>query len=424
MRIGIIGCGTVGTGVVELLKENSDLIYRRTGKHIDIAYVADRNVERVKSLGIEKVYDDGFKALDNEDVDLVVELIGGITAAKSVTLKAIERGMDVVTANKALLADSGEEIFRKAAERNVCIKFGASVGGGIPLIRSLVRGLVANRIERIVGIINGTANYVLSSMASDGIAFDGALERAKQLGYAESDPSLDINGFDSAHKIAILSCLSYCTWINTKNVYVKGIKDVSLLDVKLAHEFRYRIKLLAIAEVINGELSIRVHPTMIPENHILSNVDGNFNACLVKGDFVGETVYYGKGAGQKPTASAVVSDIVDIALGDRFSIPRCLIDNTEKLKIKEIGDFSSNFYLRFTAVDKPGVLARISEVLGRYNISIKMALQRNMDVNGGVPIVMTTHLARQRDIRRAILEIDDLDVILKPTFSCMIEELE
>jgi homoserine dehydrogenase len=423
-KVGIVGCGTVGGGVVKLLLENGSVIERRIGKKVEIAFVADKEVEKVKRLGIpeEKIFDDGFKAL-SKTCDVVVELIGGTTIAKEIILKAIEKGRHVVTANKALLAESGEELFKKARERGVSLKFEASVGGGIPVIKALREGLSGNRIKRIYGIINGTANYILSEMTEKGINFETALKKAQELGYAEADPTLDVEGYDAAHKIAILSTLSFGRWVKTENVFVRGIREITPLDLKLAAEFGYRVKLLAISKVVDGKLEVRVHPTMIPQEHILSNVNGVFNACLIEGDFVGETLYYGMGAGERPTASAVVADIVDIAMGNTYDVPEELFSDAEKLEIKEPDDFISSFYLRFTAVDRPGVLAKISKVLGDYGISIKMALQKSINVNGGVPVVMTTHPALKRKVQEAIRKIDSFDVILSPTFVCMIEEL-
>jgi len=425
-KVGIAGCGTVGSGVVKLLLENGKLISERIGQEIEISFVADLEPQKVERLGVPrgKIYEDVFKALEETDYDVVVELIGGTGVAKRVIERALRKGKAVVTANKALLADFGEELFKLARETGAPLKYEASVGGGIPVIKALREGLIGNRIESIYGIINGTANYILTQMSQKGISFEEALKRAQELGYAEADPILDIEGFDAAHKIAVLSTIAFCRWVKTDGVFVKGIREITPLDIEIAREeFGYSVKLLAIAKERDGGLEVRVHPTMIPEEHILSSVNGVFNACLIKGDFVGETLYYGKGAGEKPTASAVVSDIVDVALGNTFSIPECLFNSGEKLRLKEPDEFISSFYLRFTAVDRPGVLAKIAQILGKYQISIKMALQKSMAFNGGVPVVMTTHPARKREIDTAVSEIDKLDVILKPTFVCMIEEL-
>jgi len=425
-RVGIVGCGTVGSGVVELLLENRETIESRIGRKIKIAFVADRDTEKPKKLGIpdEKIFSDAFKALDVE-CDAVVELVGGTTFAKEIVKTAIKRKRHVVTANKALLADYGEEIFKLARENGVSVKFEASVGGGIPVIKAVREGLVGNRIKAIYGIINGTANFILTEMSQRGISFEEALREAQEKGYAEADPSLDVDGYDAAHKIAILSSIAFCRWIRTEDVFVDGIRDLTPLDVEIAkEEFGYAVKLLAISKVSGGEVEVRVHPTMIPEGNILSSVNDVFNACLVEGDFVGRTLYYGKGAGRRPTASAVVSDIVDLALGNTFSVPECLFKENREIKLKKPNEFVSSFYLRFTAVDRPGVLARIAEILGRENISIKSALQKNIEFNGGVPIVMTTHPAKKSQIERAVEEIDRMDVIVKPTFVCMVEELQ
>ncbi len=423
-KVGIAGCGTVGSGVVKLLSENFKLIKERTGKEIEIAFVADLDRDRVLSLGVkpEKFFNDALKAVKEVECDAVVELIGGTGVAKEVIREALKRKRHVITANKALLASSGEELFKLAKENKVSLKYEASVGGGIPVIKALREGLIGNRIERIYGIINGTANFILTQMSQKGLSFDEALKVAQEKGYAEADPTLDVEGIDAAHKIAILSSLAFCRWVKTEDVYVKGIRELTPLDIEIAREeFGYSVKLLAIAKEVEGALEVRVHPTMVPEENILSSVNGVFNACLIKGDFVGETLYYGEGAGSEPTASAVVSDIVDVAVGNTFFAPECLFKGSP-LSIREPDQFTSSFYLRFTAVDRPGVLAKIAQILGKYEISIKMALQKGVAFNGGVPVVMTTHPARKREINLAVKEIDQLDVILKPTFVCMIEE--
>ncbi|WP_457679356.1 homoserine dehydrogenase [Thermovibrio sp.] len=425
-KVGIAGCGTVGSGVVKLLLENRELLKERTGREIEIAFVADLNTQKVVSLGVpkEKVFDDAVKAVRKVECDAVVELIGGTKVARLVIEEALKRKRHVITANKALLAEVGRELFTLARKMGVSLKYEASVGGGIPVIKALREGLVGNKVERIYGIINGTANFILSQMSQKGLSFKEALKIAQEKGYAEADPTLDVEGVDAAHKIAILASLAYCTWVRGKEVYTKGIKELTPLDIEVAkEEFGYCVKLLAIAKIVEGALEVRVHPTMIPEEHILSDVNGVFNACLIEGDFVGETLYYGMGAGERPTASAVVSDITDVAVGNLFSIPECLFKGKEKFPLRKPDQFSSSFYLRFTAVDKPGVLAQIAEILGRNGISIKMALQRSIEFNGGVPVIMTTHCAQKSQIDEAIAEIDGLPVILKPTFVCPIEEI-
>jgi len=422
-RVGIVGCGTVGSGVFRLLRENGDVIESRIGKRVEVLKVADKDVDKAISAGVPRsILTDSWLEVVNSDVDVVVELIGGKGVARDVILESIRRGKHVVTANKALLADFGEEIFSAARGKGVSVGFEASVGGGIPVVKALMEGLAGNRILRILGIINGTANFILTKMTEEHVDFESALEMARELGYAEADPSLDVDGIDTAHKIAILSSLGFCRWIRTDNVYVKGIREITPLDIDFAREFGYRIKLLAIAKISNGSLEVRVHPTMLPEDHILSRIEGVYNALLIEGDFVGSTLYYGKGAGMKPTASAVVSDICDIALNQKRGVPECLFGGNVEVRLKAPEEFLSSFYMRFTAQDRPGVLASISSILGKYNISIKMALQKSIDVNGGVPIVMTTHPALKSTIVKAVSELDRLDVILKPTFVCMIEE--
>jgi len=427
-RVGIVGCGTVGGGVVHLLTRNAALIRRRVGREIEIAFVADLARERVIrefNLPPDRVFGDGLRAIEEVECDAVVELVGGTGIAKRVVEEALKRGRHVITANKALLADFGEELFALAKKSGVSLKFEASVGGGIPVIKALREGLIGNRIEKIFGIINGTANFILTKMEEEGLSFEEALKIAQREGYAEADPGLDVDGYDAAHKIAILSSLAFCRWIRTDNVFISGIRELTPLDIEIAREeFGYKVKLLAIAKEEGGELEVRVHPTMIPEEHILSSVNGVFNACLIEGDFVGETLYYGMGAGREPTASAVVSDIVDVALGNTYDIPKCLKEeNGKSLPLKRPDEFTSSFYLRFTAVDKPGVLAKIAAILGKHRISIKMALQKGQSREGSVPVVMTTHPAKKRDVDAAIKEIDSLEVILKPTFVCMIEEI-
>ena len=423
VKVGVVGCGTVGSGVVEILLKNGNLIEKRTGKRIELSLVADRDVEKVRKLGVaeEIIVDDGFKVVDS-DVDVVVELIGGVTVAKEIVLRALKSGKHVVSANKALFASYGKELFEEAKKNGVSIRFEASVGGGIPVIKALNEGLVANRIEKILGIINGTANFILTEMTENLLPFKAALQIAKDRGYAEADPSFDIDGIDAAHKIAILSSIACGRWITVDDVYIKGIRDITPFDIEFANEFGYRIKLLAVAKFENGVVEVRVHPAFLPKSHILSSVDGVFNACLIEGDFVGPTLYYGMGAGKEPTASAVVADIADIASLRGSSVPAQLLYQESQVSIKNPEDFVSSFYLRFTAVDKPGVLSKISGILAKYGISIKMAFQKNVGFNGGVPVVMTTHEATFETVRKAVDEIDRLDVILNPTFLCMIEE--
>jgi len=418
-KVGIVGCGTVGGGVVKLLLENGSVIERRIGKKLEIAFVADKEVEKVKRLGIpeEKIFDDGFKAL-SKPCDVVVELIGGTTVAKEIILKAIERGRHVVTANKALLAESGEELFKKARERGVSLKFEASVGGGIPVIKALREGLSGNRIKRIYGIINGTANYILTEMTEKGINFETALKKAQRLGYAEADPTFDVEGIDTAHKLAILAAMAFGTPINFDSVHVEGIANIQPVDIEFAREFGYKIKLLAIAKQEDGGIEARVHPTMIPEHHMLAKIDGVFNAVYINADMLGPSLYYGQGAGMLPTASAVVADLVDIArnmLGDshhRLPFLAYQEPDSRKISYQPIDAISCNYYLRFTARDQPGVLSKISGVLGSANISIASVIQKGRNDEGGtVAVVMQTHRACERDLKYALEKIDAMEII-------------
>jgi len=420
--IGLIGFGTVGTGVVRILQNNADLIEGRLGRRLVLRKIADLDIKRDRGVPIQRdmLTTDAYEVIDDPTVDIVVELIGGIEPAKSFILRALELGKPVVTANKALLAQHGAEIFGKAAEKGIPLGFEASVGGGIPVLKALREGLVANNIEAILGILNGTSNYILTRMTEEGLDFKRALSQAQRLGYAEADPSLDVDGVDAAHKLTILASFAFGTWIDFKRVYVEGIRDISPLDIEFSREFGYRIKLLAIAKRDGGKIELRVHPTMIPEGHLLSQVQGVYNAIYIVGDSVGPTLFYGQGAGSAPTGSAVVSDLVDIVRRGRLlQLPSFAKDRP----LKDIEDLRCPYYLRFTAVDRPGVLSKISGILGENDISIASVIQKGRTKRGAVPIVMMTHEAVERNIRRAIEEIDALDVIKDSTKLIRVEAL-
>jgi len=420
--IGLIGFGTVGTGVVRILQNNADLIEGRLGRRLVLRKIADLDIKRDRGVPIQRdmLTTDAYEVIDDPTVDIVVELIGGIEPAKSFILRALELGKPVVTANKALLAQHGAEIFGKAAEKGIPLGFEASVGGGIPVLKALREGLVANNIEAILGILNGTSNYILTRMTEEGLDFKRALSQAQRLGYAEADPSLDVDGVDAAHKLTILASFAFGTWIDFKRVYVEGIRDISPLDIEFSREFGYRIKLLAIAKRDGGKIELRVHPTMIPEGHLLSQVQGVYNAIYIVGDSVGPTLFYGQGAGSAPTGSAVVSDLVDIVRQGRLlQLPSFAKDRP----LKDIEDLRCPYYLRFTAVDRPGVLSKISGILGENDISIASVIQKGRTKRGAVPIVMMTHEAVERNIRRAIEEIDALDVIKDSTKLIRVEAL-
>jgi len=358
----------------------------------------------------------------------LVELIGGYEPARTFILKAISKGKHIVTANKALLATFGEEIFSAAYEKGVDIAFEASVGGGIPLIKGIKEGLVANNIECMFGILNGTANYILTKMTDEGITFGVALRDAQRRGYAEADPRFDVEGIDTAHKLAILTALAYGTPINLDQIYVEGISYITPLDIQFARELGYRIKLLAISRLRGKGIEIRVHPTMIPESHLLANVNGAYNALLIKGDSVGDVLFYGLGAGMMPAGSAVVSDIVDLSRNlikggvQRVPALAYMPSGRKKKSVIPIDNLESCYYFRFSALDQPGVLAKIAGILGGYKISIASVIQKGRKIRGSVPIVMLTHRAKEAYVRQALKEIDELEVVRGKTVSIRMED--
>ncbi len=427
INVGIIGYGTVGTGTARILIENSDVIEEKTGLRINLLSIADLDIERDRGLKLPPgvLTRDVSDVLDNKDIDVVVELIGGIEPAKDFILRALRNGKHVITANKALLATEGREIFEEARKNSVSVGFEAAVAGGIPIIKVVRESLVANRIISIYGIINGTSNYILTKMTEDGVDFSDALSEAQELGYAEADPTFDIEGTDSAHKLAILASLAFGIPLSYDKIHTEGITNLSSQDIEFARELGYKIKLLAIAKSVDGAVELRVHPTMVPENYLISNVDGVLNAVYVMGDAVGETLYYGRGAGDMPTGSAVVSDIVDLARDIKNNgCPTGGIDFIGKrsdLEIKPMGDIESMYYFRFTALDRPGVLSRISGILGGHNISIAAVIQKGRSAGGAVPLVVLSHKARERDVLKALEEIDRLDVVADKTAFIRVE---
>jgi homoserine dehydrogenase len=429
INVGIIGFGTVGTGTVRILLENKDVLKERLGFEINLRKIAVRDIVRDRGIKVPEgvLTTDVDAVLNDPHIDIVVEVIGGIRPAKDFILKAINNGKHVVTANKALLATDGNEIFTAAQEAGIEIGFEASVAGGIPIIKVIREGLVANRIKAVYGIINGTSNYILTKMTDENVEFSVALKEAQDLGYAEADPTLDIEGIDSAHKLAILAYLSYGIPIPYKNIYTEGISKISSQDIDFASELGYRVKLLAIAKEKDNEVELRVHPTMIPKDYLISKVDGPFNAVYVEGDATGSTLYYGRGAGAMPTGSAVVSDIVDIARDIKKNatgrIP-VMVKTIRDVRIKKIDDVISMYYFRFSALDKPGVLSKISGILGNYNISIASVIQKGRRVGEAVPLVVLTHEAKEKDVRQAIEEIDHLPVVMNKTVFIRVEGKE
>jgi homoserine dehydrogenase len=414
VKVGVIGFGTVGSGTVKVMLGNRDLLGWRLGFDVALKHVADKDTESDRGIALPggMLVADAAAVLDDPEIDIVVELIGGMETAREMILRALRKGKHVVTANKALLAVHGNEIFAEAARNGVQVGFEASVAGGIPIIKVVREGLVANNVSSIYGIINGTANYIMTKMTGEGAEFEAVLAEAQRLGYAEADPTFDIEGVDAAHKLAILASLAYGIPLSFDEVYTEGITKVSSLDIEFAGELGYKVKLLAIAKVSDGEVELRVHPTMVPDDYLISKVDGVFNAVYVRGDAVGETMYYGRGAGDMPTASAVVADVAEIAQGIRGggSIPMFRVSDAP-MKIRKIEDIRSKYYFRFSALDRPGVLSRISGIFGENNISIASVIQKERKAGEAVPLVILTHTATERDIRRAVEHIDGLDVV-------------
>jgi len=434
IRVGLIGFGTVGAGVVKILQANSKLIEKRMGAKIVLKRIADIDLETDRGVKLRPgiLTSKAEEVIGNPEIDIVTELVGGIEPAKTFILKAIRNKKHVVTANKALLALHGDEIFKEAQRFGVDVNFEGSVGGGIPLIRSVKEGLVANRIQSIFGILNGTSNYILSKMTDGGRNFKEVLKEAQEKGYAEADPTYDIEGIDAAHKLAILIRLAFGTPFRFKEIFIGGISEITPLDIQFSREFGYRIKLLAIAKMDQGKIEARVHPTMIPEGHLLSTVESVFNAIYIKGDAVGPTLFYGQGAGQMPTGSAVVSDLVELgrnllvqATGRRVPLLSFQEAAIEKIPLKKMEDMVMPFYIRVSALDRPRVLSKISGILGKNDISISSVIQKGRRVNGAVPIVMMTHEAKEKNVRQALKEMDRLDVIKRKTMCIRVEnELE
>jgi homoserine dehydrogenase len=419
INIGLLGCGTVGTGVARILLNQSDLITKRVGARLHLKRVADIDLASDRGVRFAEgvLSDDAWAVVNDPQIDIVAEMIGGQTVARELILKAIENGKQVVTANKALLAAQGNTIFRAAAERGVDLAFEASVGGCMPIIKTLREAMAGNRIHSMVGILNGTCNYILSKITDDGSPFEVALAEAQAKGYAEADPTLDVEGLDTAHKIAILSALAYGMEISLPDVYTEGIPQVTPMDIEFAGQFGYRIKLLAISKYKDGAVEMRVHPTMIPFDNLLSSVNGTVNAITVSADAAGDILLYGRGAGMMPTASAVVSDLVDIARNllagakGRTPLLSYQMDEIRKIPVLPIREIVTHYYLRFSALDRPGVLSKISGILGQHGISIKSAYQKGRKTNGTVPLVMLTHSAKEASVNAALQEIASLDAV-------------
>lgn len=433
IKIGIIGFGTVGTGVAKILLEQEDLIRSRVGASLILKHVADIDTETDRGirLGAGVLTNDARAVVDDPDIDIIVEMIGGEGIAKELMMRAIDNGKNVVTANKALLASQGNAIFKKADEKGVDLAFEASIGGCMPIVKSLRESLVGNRIESMVGILNGTCNYILTKISEEGSTFDVALAEAQAAGLAEADPALDVEGIDTAHKLALLSSLAYGMEINLADIYTEGISGITPFDIKIADEFGYRIKLLAISKCRGDAIEARVHPTMIPMDNLLSRVGGSLNAITLSGDSVGDMMLYGHGAGMMPTASAVVGDIVDIARNllcrttGRIPLLSYQRAQIRKIPIISIEDIHTHYYFRFLVLDQAGVLSKLSGVLGKYNISMSSVQQRGPKINGSIPLVILSHLAKEADVRKALAEIATLDEVSdEPVFIRIEGDLE
>lgn len=419
INVGLLGCGTVGTGVAKILIENKDVIRSRVGADLNLKYVADIEMQRDRGIRFDDgvFINDAYKVVDDPDIDIIVEMIGGEGIARDLILRAIDNGKQVVTANKALLAVHGNAIFKAAMEQGVDLAFEASVGGCMPIIKSLRESLVGNHIKSMAGILNGTCNYILSRSTDDGSSFEAVLAEAQKKGFAEADPTIDIEGIDTAHKLAILTSLAYGMEINFKDIYIEGIANIAPMDIDFAGQFGYKIKLLAISKDVGNAVDARVHPTMIPFDNPLSSVGGALNAITISGDAIGDMMLYGYGAGMMPTASAVVGDIVDLArnllTGSSGRVPLLSyqMNNIRKIPVIPVDEITTHYYFRFSALDRPGVLSKISGILGDYEISIKSVHQKGRKTKGSVPIVMLTHLAKEAGVKKALSEISNLDVV-------------
>jgi homoserine dehydrogenase len=432
INVGLLGIGTVGGGTFTVLKRNEAEITRRAGRPIRITKVADKNLELARQItgGGVALTDDAFSVVTDPEIEIVIELIGGYGIAKELVLTAIANGKHVVTANKALLAVHGNEIFAAAHKKGVMVAFEAAVAGGIPIIKAVREGLSANRIQWVAGIINGTTNFILSEMRDKGLAFDVVLKEAQRLGYAEADPTFDIEGVDAAHKITILSALAFGIPMQFDKAHIEGISNLEADDIKYAEQLGYRIKLLGITRRRPEGVELRVHPTLIPTKRLIANVEGAMNAVLVQGDAVGATLYYGKGAGAEPTASAVIADLVDVtrmATADPENrVPHLAFqpDAVQNTPILPLSEVSSSYYLRLRVEDKPGVLADITRILADQQISIDAMIQREpAEGESQTDIIMLSHLTLEKNVDAAIAKIEALPVVKKKVIRLRMEEL-
>ena len=433
INVGLLGIGTVGGGTFTVLERNAEEISRRAGRAIAITVVADKDLKRAHEIvkGRAKVIDDAAAVVDDPAIDIVVELIGGTGISKQLILKAISNKKHVVTANKALLAQHGNEIFAAAQKQGVMVAFEAAVAGGVPIIKSLREGLAANRIEWIAGIINGTSNFILSEMREKGASFDDVLKQAQQLGYAEADPTFDIEGIDAAHKLTIMAAIGFGIPMQFSAAYTEGISKLTREDIQYAEDLGYRIKLLGVAKRKSNGIELRVHPTLIPTKRLIANVEGVMNAILVKGDAVGQTMFYGAGAGAEPTASAVVADLIDVArtmtADPEHRVPHLAFqpDQLSDIAILPMGEVETAYDLRLRVEDKPGVLAEITRILADLGISIDAMVQKEpREGEAQADIIMLTHRTVEKHVNTAITKIEALAVVAGKVTRIRLEELD
>jgi homoserine dehydrogenase len=417
VKIALLGLGNVGRGVWMILNSNKEEIMKRCGYEVEVAkvLVRDKNKPRGVEIPNELVTTDFNEILDDDSIKIVVEVMGGIEPAREYMIKCMDKKKHIVTANKMLLATGGDELFEKADEKGIMFNYEASVAGGIPIIKGIDESLTANKIETLYGIVNGTTNYILGKMELEDADFDDALKEAQEKGYAEADPTSDIEGYDAQYKLAILASLAFGSKIDVKNVYREGITKIEAVDMKYAKEFKMGIKLLAIAKEVNGKVELRVHPTMIPKKHPLANVYDSYNAVFIRGNAVGDLMFYGRGAGDLPTGSAIVSDIVSIVRSnvDTENPNPVVKNNLWKREILDMGDVESKFYIRATVLDESGVLGEITAILGRHNVSLRSVIQKGDEEEGQVTIVLVTHKTNEAQIKSAIKEITDLKAVDK-----------
>lgn len=431
VKVGICGLGTVGGGTFNVLKRNAEEISRRAGRQIEVVQVASRSINPDCDTSTTEVVDDVFTIVDNPEIEIVIELLGGETLAKEVVLRAIENGKHVVTANKALIAVHGNEIFERARERGVMVGFEAAVAGGIPVIKAIREGLAGNRINWLTGIINGTGNFILSEMREKGRTFEDVLQEAQELGYAEADPTFDVEGIDAAHKLTILASIAFGIPLQFEKAYTEGIAELTTADVNYAEALGYRIKHLGMARRTDLGIELRVHPTLIPADRLLANVNGVMNAVMVHGDAVGSTLYYGAGAGMEPTASAVIADVVDVARTLNYApadqVPALGFQHSglSDHPILPIDQCESAYYLRIQAKDHPGVLAQVASIFSVRGINIESIMQKEAEeLDGSIPMILLTHRVEEQRINDAIMALEALDTVQTPVVRIRVEQLD